>query len=112
MYGQSRVEKCPFCGRQATTENSQGVPVCLKHKKRELLNLKCICGGWLDLRKGKWGPYFNCMDCGNMSWWKGLELNPQNEDDDEPGKEEKEDASEKKDKPKETVITSDDVDFL
>jgi hypothetical protein len=74
-YGESKRQDCPFCGKKAIAENSQGVPVCIKHKS-SALDLKCMCGGWLDVRKGKWGPYFNCMKCGNFSFAKGLAMNP------------------------------------
>lgn len=75
-YGQSLVNRCPFCQRQATTENYQGVPTCLEHKKEELLDLKCACGEYLDIKKGKYGAFFLCMNCGPVSFAKGLEMNP------------------------------------
>lgn len=75
VYGQSRDNICPFCGDIATTSNNQKVPVCLAHKTEELLDLKCICGDWLDLKQGKYGPFFVCMKCGNVNFAKGLELN-------------------------------------
>lgn len=74
-YGQSKVEKCPFCDEMATIKNSQGVPVCRFHKYFELKNLKCVCGEWLDVCSGKYGPYFRCMNCGNINFRKGLEIN-------------------------------------
>jgi len=74
-YGSYRVDKCPFCGKQATTSNKQGVPTCIKHKDNELLDLKCACGDWLDLMDGKYGPYFKCMKCGNVSFSRALEIN-------------------------------------
>jgi len=76
-YGAYRREECSFCGKPSLTVNSQGVPVCLEHKHKLLDNLKCICGGWLELRSGKWGPYFYCLNCGNINFKRGLELNPQ-----------------------------------
>ncbi len=76
QYGQSRVDACPFCGSQATSENEFGVPVCRHHTKADMPPLRCFCGDWLDVAKGKWGPYFSCMRCGNISWSKGLEANP------------------------------------
>ncbi len=75
-YGQSRVDSCPYCGGQATAENEFGVPTCRHHVKADMPSLKCFCGDWLDVAKGKWGPYFRCMQCGNLSWSKGLEANP------------------------------------
>ena len=100
-YGQSKTDNCPFCNKRALTVNSQGIPVCLKHKDKELTDLKCACGEWLDLQNGKFGPYFRCMKCGNISFRKAMEMNPQKADDDKTSSE----------KPKKDfVITSDDVD--
>ena len=76
-FGKSRIDSCPFCNSQSTTTNPQGVPVCLAHKKTDMVaNFKCVCNSWLDMKKGKYGVYFNCMDCGNLSFDKGLEINP------------------------------------
>lgn len=109
-YGQSRQDNCPFCDRLGTTLNSQGVPVCTGHRKATLGEMKCICGGTLDLLKGKYGVFFSCMDCGNMNMRKALEINPQPK----PVIEEKETeemtdpAPNKKKRPTETTIRSDD----
>ena len=73
-YGESRIDRCPFCSKTATTANKQGVPVCSEHKDKNL-DLKCICGEYLDVMKGKWGPYFRCLNCGNISFKKGLSMN-------------------------------------
>ena len=75
-YGQSRIDLCPFCEKAATAKNSQDVPVCQAHKKTILPDLKCSCNSYLDLRKGKFGVYFNCMNCGNINMKKALSLNP------------------------------------
>ncbi len=72
-YGQSHVDKCPFCGKQASLENKQGVAVCKDHKN-STLDMKCVCGSWLEIRKGKYGAYGNCIKCGNISLKKVLEL--------------------------------------
>ena len=64
IYGQSRIDACPFCKKQSTTVNSQGLPVCQKHKDAQLPDMKCVCGDYLDIRRGKFGPYFYCMNCG------------------------------------------------
>ena len=74
-YGESRIEKCPFCGEQSLTLNAQKIPVCLKHKENRLQALKCVCGGPLDLRQGKFGAFFTCPMCGAMNMKKALELN-------------------------------------
>ena len=75
VYGQSKQHECPFCGQNALSINEQGVPVCLSHKDRLIQNFKCACGDWLDLLKGKWGPFFRCMTCGTINFRKGLEIN-------------------------------------
>ena len=75
-YGQSKVDSCPFCGKIATVKNDQDVPVCHNHKNTPLPDLKCSCNSYLDLRKGKFGAYFHCMNCGNVNMKKALALNP------------------------------------
>jgi len=73
-YGESRLDKCPFCSKQATAKNKQGLLVCLEHKEFVLPDIKCLCGSWLDIRSGKYGPYFVCINCGNINLKKGLEM--------------------------------------
>jgi DNA-directed RNA polymerase subunit M/transcription elongation factor TFIIS len=75
-YGESHVDTCPFCGRQAINKNPQGVPVCKDHKDKKLPEMKCMCGSYLMMQEGKFGIYFNCIKCGNMSLKKVLEINP------------------------------------
>lgn len=103
-YGESRVDNCPFCGKISTIKNSQGVLVCRSHKNSKLNNLKCVCGGWLDLNQGKWGPYFHCINCGNKNFKKGLEMNPQATAN--------QPKSDEKQAPKEITVRSDQLDFL
>lgn len=74
-YGQSRANDCLFCGKSATITNDQGVLVCREHTKAELGLMKCICGEHLDAHTGKWGLYFFCFNCGNVSLSKVLEIN-------------------------------------
>jgi len=74
-YGRSRIDNCPFCNKQAVTKNNQGVPVCNAHKKEKLSGFLSVCGEPLDLRTGKYGVYFNCINCGNISLRKALETN-------------------------------------
>ncbi len=74
-YGESRVDRCPFCGQQATGKNSQGVPVCRNHKESILDDMKCACGSYLDIRTGKFGAYFNCINCGNINFKKAMSIN-------------------------------------
>ena len=74
-YGQSRIDKCPFCQKHATAINSQKIPVCPSHKNEMLDNLKCVCGSPLETLHGKFGVFFSCMRCGNMNMKKVLEFN-------------------------------------
>jgi len=74
-YGQSKVDVCPFCQRQATAMNIQKVPVCMSHKEERLDDLKCVCGSVLEVLHGKFGVFFSCIKCGNMNLRKVLEFN-------------------------------------
>ena len=74
-YGQSRIDKCPFCQKQATSMNSQDVPVCQSHKEELLDDLKCVCGSILEMLHGKYGVFFKCINCGNMNMRKAMEFN-------------------------------------
>ena len=74
-YGQSRIERCPFCERQGTIKNPQGVPVCPQHSKETLEGMKCVCGRDLFIQNGKFGVFFICTNCGNLTLRKVLEIN-------------------------------------
>ena len=74
-YGESKVDLCPFCQKEATGENEQGVSVCRSHKEN-FLELKCRCGSWLDIRKGKFGAYCRCEGCGNQNLKRILVMTP------------------------------------
>src|SRR3989338_2481836 len=74
-YGQSQIKTCPWCQGVALTENSQKVPVCLKHKDNYFENVKCSCGKFVDLMNGKFGSFFICINCGIISMKKALEVN-------------------------------------
>jgi hypothetical protein len=75
VYGQSKLDKCPFCGMHSTSVNQQGLPVCAKHKDAILNEMKCVCGKYLAIMKGKFGVFFNCIHCGNMNSRKVFEIN-------------------------------------
>tara|TARA_Y100000310_G_scaffold259945_1_gene268790 strand:+ start:297 stop:668 length:372 start_codon:yes stop_codon:yes gene_type:complete len=117
-YGQSKVNHCPFCGKLSITQSKQGIPVCTNHKEATLNDCKCMCGDYLDLRQGKFGPYFTCMNCGNLNFNKGLELNPNATDQQAPQPETTETKPKKKKQtqykftPTETVVRSDELDFM
>ncbi len=111
-YGQSKIDRCPFCGKQATLQNSQGIPVCTQHNASTLKDMKCLCGEWLDIRQGKFGPYFNCPRCGNVNFRKAMEMNPlakslpqQERGHDSP-------PAAKKPSPREITVRSDELDLL
>jgi hypothetical protein len=71
-YGASKKQDCPFCDKPALAQNKQGIPTCAGHKEKALKDMKCMCGSWLELRQGSWGPYFNCTNCGNLSFAKAM----------------------------------------
>ena len=73
-YGQSKTAMCPFCNRIATQMTKDGVNVCTKHVHSKLEEIKCTCGSWLEQKSGKYGPYFNCLNCGNFNFEKGMEI--------------------------------------
>ncbi|MFA6073090.1 MAG: hypothetical protein WC758_03185 [Candidatus Woesearchaeota archaeon] len=75
VYNEEKVSHCPFCGSAATAKNEQKLPVCIKHKGILLQDLKCACGEWLDLKEGKYGPFFVCFNCKIVSFKKGLDMN-------------------------------------
>ena len=70
VYGQSKVETCMFCDKNATLVNSQGVPACLKHKEKILEDKRCICGEWMSVKSSKWGAFYLCPSCGPKSFSK------------------------------------------
>ena len=74
-YGDSKIEKCPFCERQSTTVNSQSVPVCQEHKNTKLADMRCLCGDELEIRQGKYGTFFLCTTCGPQNMRKVFETN-------------------------------------
>ncbi|HIH37749.1 hypothetical protein J4460_07525 [Candidatus Woesearchaeota archaeon] len=74
-YGQSRIDYCPFCEKQALVKNAQGVPVCSAHKNATIGEMKCICGGNLEIKEGKFGAFFLCDKCGPINMKKVLEIN-------------------------------------
>lgn len=45
------------------------------HKNSVLEDLKCICGEYLDIKSGKYGVYFSCIKCGNISAGRVFEIN-------------------------------------
>ena len=111
-YGSYKTSSCPFCGKLATSKNEQDMDVCRLHTKTTLPEAKCVCGSWLELRSGKYGPYFNCINCGNVPYNKGLEIRELVKvdfvDEIKPKIEKKPIKKERK----EITITSDDVEYF
>ncbi len=107
-YGQSKIDKCPFCDRQAFAKNKQDVPVCTDHKNTSLDEMKCMCGKPLEMRSGKWGIFFSCLNCGNLNLRKALEIN-----EGAPRKEtETVQERQPRNAPREITIRSDDPDYF
>ena len=73
-YGVYKTVTCPFCSRMATQKNEQGIEVCYQHSKQAVEEIKCTCGGWLEPRAGKFGRYFNCLNCGNINYEKAMQI--------------------------------------
>ena len=117
VYGQSKISTCPFCGKIAIRKTETGLEVCPAHTKEQLQEIKCTCGSWLEQRAGKFGPYFNCLRCGNINFNKAMEMKAlaavasgtKNVELEKPV--EKVKFNEKKE-PKETTITSQDVEYF
>jgi hypothetical protein len=74
-YGAYREDNCIFCGKRATTKNSQGITVCIEHKDAILNDMKCACGKYLDIKQSKYGFFFLCEKCGCISPKKAFENN-------------------------------------
>ncbi len=73
-YGEYKVSHCPFCEKIATFKNEQGLNVCKAHLQQKMEEIRCTCGSWLENRSGKFGPYFNCVKCGNINYNKGMAM--------------------------------------
>lgn len=112
VYGSYREDACPFCGKQGTSKNKQGVPTCPQHKE-QYLDLKCLCGEWLDILEGKYGPYGKCIKCGNINFKRALENNPKpTPKNAEPKQPDEIPKKVIKKQPTEIEITSDDPDYF
>tara|TARA_Y100000310_G_scaffold159115_1_gene158576 strand:- start:2743 stop:3093 length:351 start_codon:yes stop_codon:yes gene_type:complete len=109
VYGKSKDSDCPFCGKQTTCQNPQGIAVCRYHKEKIVDEIKCICGSWLEPRSGKFGRYYNCINCGNVNESKVLQIKGMTAPTltDEPVERSIEPASKK-----EVTISSKDVDYF
>ena len=77
-----------------------------KQLKEQLDRVKWAPKIHIDIMDGKFGPYFRCMNCGNISLKKALEMNPGIKDNDS-GNNIKDSKPKER---KEITITSDQVD--
>ena len=116
-YGESKKTLCPFCERLAITQNKQKIPVCRDHKEQMISEIGCLCGNSLELRHGKFGPFFFCTSCGNINFKRGLEIMQMMREKQQEKKQNSavyklsKTASANQEK-KEIVVTSDELDFL
>ena len=113
-YGEYKVSHCPFCDKIATSKNEQGLNVCRLHTKQNIEEIKCTCGSWLETRSGKFGPYFNCVKCGNINYNKGMamkEMTTPIKVEVEESRVKKEPAKEVKER-KEIIISTRDVEYF
>jgi len=111
VYGASKTLTCPFCERTATQKNDQGLEVCHLHIKTNLEEFKCLCGSWLELKVGKFGPYFNCIKCGNMNYKKAMEIKKATETKEKSNSPQLK-IPERKKELTERIITSNDVEYF
>ena len=72
IYGESKTSQCPFCSKPAMAISCQKVPVCKNHVDAKLPDIRCACGSWLEMKEGKWGPFFVCLRCGPVSFKKAI----------------------------------------
>ena len=69
------MEKCIVCSKDATTYNSQALPVCKAHASHEMIDMKCpFCKSYVDAKKGKYGTFFLCTECGPVSRSKMIQF--------------------------------------
>jgi hypothetical protein len=111
VYGNYKTTTCPFCSRVATQKNSQGLDVCHLHTKSVQEEIKCTCGSWLEVRSGKFGPYYNCINCGNMNYNKAMEIKAVTMKD-KPAVVEKPKISSRNNTKKEITIDTNDVEYF
>lgn len=123
-YGSYKESFCPFCNKVATFRNEQGMNVCKEHLTQKFEEIRCTCGSWLETRSGKFGPYFNCVNCGNINYNKGLAMKgmttPIKVEEPKPVKafsefseyKVKKEIKKEREEQKETVISSRDVEYF
>lgn len=72
-YGSYQKHACVFCGKTATVSNAQGLSTCIADQQQNMEEKKCACGESLEIKQGKYGPFFLCPSCGPISLKKALE---------------------------------------
>ena len=75
--GKYKVTKCfvKDCDGQGVTYNPQRIPVCNQHKNTMLKVDKCpLCGGFAEVKQGKYGAFILCAVCGCINIKKYIEL--------------------------------------
>lgn len=73
-YGQSKIDSCAFCEKRGLYKNKQGLITCQEHKDSYLPDIRCVCKSYLELKQGKFGPFFVCINCGIISLKKGMDM--------------------------------------
>ncbi|NTV24084.1 MAG: hypothetical protein HGA85_06985 [Nanoarchaeota archaeon] len=73
-YGQSKVDTCPLCGKRALFKNKDGLTFCEDHKGSSIPEIRCVCGSYLEMKKGKFGAFFVCINCGTINMKRGLDM--------------------------------------
>lgn len=64
-YKDGTVTKCAYCDKPAIYKKN-AVGVCKEHKDIAP-DMKCVCGGELEARDGKYGTFYLCWKC-NKPW--------------------------------------------
>lgn len=61
------LNKCFVCEKPATFKTIDKFNVCFRHKNYTPEKIKCSCGKMFEFKISKFGPYYNCIKCGNYS---------------------------------------------
>jgi hypothetical protein len=110
VYGESRTDTCPFCDKPAYSKNEQKIPVCKDHTK-SLMEVKCVCGEYLEPKEGKYGSFFTCINCGTITKRKALEMATFQKDEPKINNSAKEEPKEIHNPKEEKYLTPDEVDI-
>lgn len=113
-YGKSSIDKCIFCDDNAFSYNDQRFPVCKDHKNAivDMDKIKCSCKSYLDIKQGKYGTFFLCMNCGPVSIAKVKSINDIIDKNNPDFKKKTSDLKIKKTNSGEYTITTNDIDYF